>query len=392
MRALLTQRRLRRRRADPWRDSRSGLDLAEHAGGSVMRRNLRTGEQRESRRREGGRRGAAWILVIACLLLFGIALVPLRGHAIPADGDLNGDGQVDGADAVLMLRIVAGDLVPAAEQEERADIAPLGQAPESPVSVDAADSVLMLRAMSGEDVDGDGLDTDGENAIGSSPFLDDTDGDGHLDPDDPDPLQFSPPGIPTYIRIADGVSDISLTWEAPAGEVSFYWLHRYGTDGEYTFAAIDAAETSYLDADVSSGEVYFYWLQAVNSRGQEAQFVDCDFTDPQNQALWLTGALGPIPNPWSSAVGSAAGIDLSWEESADPAVIGYHVWLSSTPVPLGDTAGLVQEATVNGKENTSHTLSGLGAGTYYVRVTAFSSVAESRLDSARQLVVEVEAR
>jgi len=325
------------------------------------------------------------------MLLLGSVLVPLPSSAIPADGDVNGDGQVDAADALLILRIVQGYLVPGAEQEERADIAPVGQAPENPVSVNPADAMLMNRAMDGVDVDGDGLDTQGENAIGSSPFLDDTDGDGHPDPSDPDPLQFSPPAIPSVIRIADGVNDITLTWEVPAGEVCFYRLHRYGTDGEYEFATIDAVGTSYVDTEVSPDPVYFYWLQAVNCRGQEAEFVNCDFTDPENQALWLTGARGPIANPWFSAVGSTGQIELSWEESTDPAVTGYYVWLSPTPVPLGETTGLVQQATVNGRENTSHTIPGLGAGTYYVRVTAFSSVAaESRLDSARQLAVEVQ--
>jgi hypothetical protein len=188
------------------------------------------------------------------------------------------------------------------------------------------------------------------------------------------------------------VNDVTVTWEVPAGEVCLYRLHRYGTDGNYEFATIDAVETSYVDTDVLQDPVYFYWLQAVNCRGQEAEFVDCDFTDPENQALWLTGAKGPIPNPWFSAVGSTGQIELSWEESTDPAVTGYKVWLSTTPVRLGETTGLVLQATVNGRENTSHTITELGAGTHYVRVTAFSSnpVAESRLDSARQLAVEVQ--
>ena len=351
----------------------------------------KSGGQGSGRRRpESRQRVARSALVIGWLLLSGIVFVPLRGQATPADGDVNSDGQVDAADALLILRIVQGDLVPGAEQEERADIAPVGQAPESPVSVNPADAMLMFRAMDGVDVDSDGLDTQGENAIGSSPFLEDTDGDGHLDPNDPDPLQYSPPGIPTFIRIADGTNDITLTWEAPAGEVCFYRVHRYENDGEYAFSTIDALETSYVDTDVSAAPVYFYWLQAVNCRGQEAEFVDCDITNPENEALWLTGARGPIPNPWFSAVGSIGEIELNWEESADPEVIGYHVWLSSTAVPLGETAGLTQEATVNGRENTSHTILSLGAGTYYVRVTAFSSVAESRLDSARQVAVEVQ--
>jgi hypothetical protein len=316
-------------------------------------------------------------------------MVPLPSSAIPADGDVNGDGQVDAADALLILRIVQGYFVPGAEQERRADIAPVGQAPENPVSVNPADAMLMNRAMAGEDVDGDGLDTQGENAIGSSPFLDDTDGDGHSDAIDPDALVPTPPNDPGGLRVADAPGSVAITWAAPAEDVDFYIVHRYGTNGEYSFEIVEGPAASYLDGTVAEGPVYLYWLQAVNALGQQSAFVDCNVADPENDRLWLTGAWGPIANPWFSATSTPGEIALTWEQSSNPSVIGYRVWLSSTVVSLGSTEGLVHRATVDGIGSTTHTLTGLPPGTYWVRVTAFSAGSESRLDSARQLAVQV---
>lgn len=320
------------------------------------------------------------LLALAAALTF----APGAGHTDPGHGDLQDDGKFDVGDALLCLRIVRGDLIPTAQQENRSDVAPVNYGPGEPPTVDAGDVLLMLRAVRGDDVDADGLDTEGENVLGSSPFLDDTDSDGHLDPSDPDALVYSAPGIPGSLRVVDGAGEVTLTFATPSGEVDFYRIHRLDDEGNYTFQEVDGDATSFVDTDVVPGAVYFYWIQAVNSRGQEAAFVDCDISDPGNPALWLTGGVGPVSNPWFTATGTDGQIDLDWEQSGNPQVTGYKIWLASAPVPLGDTLGLALEATVNGAGNTSHSVTGLSAGTYYVRITAFTASAESRLDTARQ--------
>jgi hypothetical protein len=307
-------------------------------------------------------------------------------------GDLNDDGAVDLGDAVILVRVVSGDFDPSSlDPEDVADVAPIISAVScGDGNIDLADALLMLRALEGNDVDTDGLATQGENAIGTSPFLADTDADGHTDPDDPDPLVFSPPAVPEQLRIFDSASSVLLTWELPSGEVSYYVIHRYGTNGEYTFFVVDAAMLSYVDSAVESGVVYRYWIEAVNSRGQEGEFVNCDITDPENLTLWLTGALGSIPNPWFSASAAGSTVTLNWEESPEATVTGYKIYSSTTAVPLGQTGDLALQDTVPGKTTTTHQLPGFSPGTHYFRVTAYSATDESGLASAKQVAVVVD--
>jgi RHS repeat-associated protein len=100
--------------------------------------------------------------------------------ALP-DGDLDGDGRLSVGDATRALRAAAGALVLAPDEALRADVAPVNGSANG--SVGAADGALILRAI-GEDVDGDGLDSATELAVGSSPFRSDSDGDTLLDLDE----------------------------------------------------------------------------------------------------------------------------------------------------------------------------------------------------------------
>ena len=94
------------------------------------------------------------------------------------DGDLNRDGRLDAADALLAGGIATQGRSPSAAELEHGDVAPLEATPQSPSRVDAGDLVLLWRAIRGEDVDADGLDAATELASGASPFRADTDRDG----------------------------------------------------------------------------------------------------------------------------------------------------------------------------------------------------------------------
>jgi RHS repeat-associated protein len=94
------------------------------------------------------------------------------------DGDLNVDGRLDAADALLAGRIATGNRTATAVELEHGDVAPLESAPQLPSRLDAGDLVLLWRTLRGEDVDGDGLGHEAELAIGASPFRADTDRDG----------------------------------------------------------------------------------------------------------------------------------------------------------------------------------------------------------------------
>lgn len=332
------------------------------------------------------RRGAA---------AFGLAgfvfamVLPLAATA-QVKGDLNEDGLVDISDGTMLSRIVAGHLSPTVLSDQTlADVAPIVSGVGGDGVLTIADAVVMLRALSEFDVDGDGLNRTGENLIGSSPFLADTDGDGILDPDDPNPTIPGPPGQPDDLRIFDGSGNVTITFSTPAGPLGSYLIHRYGSNGEYAYFTAEGTATSFVDDTAAGGTVYFYWIQPVSPVGEEGNFVDCDITDPANASLWLTGAIGQVPNPFFTATVNGSNVDLAWEQSGASGVVGYRVYQSATPVPLGSTTGLNLVHTANGIGTTGHTRTGLASGTYYFRITAFTTTIESRLDSAKQVVVVV---
>lgn len=310
--------------------------------------------------------------------------------ARPGDGDLDGNGSFGPADARIAIRFLRSEVQPSSVQLVRGDVAPVGHTPAFPGSIDPGDVLLMLRAMTNADVDGDSLGTVAENALGTSPFLADTDGDGSLDATDPQPLVASGPGVPTNVRVVDAPGGVSLNWGSSGAPPAVYRVHRYGTDGKYSFIDLPGSSLGYVDPSAPSSGVSFYWVQAVNGLGQEGAFVDCNVADPANGRLWLTGKPGPLPNPHSGATGGAGTIQVLWEASNETAVVGYHVWIASVVVPLGATAGFSQTATVTGRTSTAHAISSLAPGLYSVRVTAFSAANESHLASAKQLTIRVD--
>jgi RHS repeat-associated protein len=119
-------------------------------------------------------------LAATTLLAFCLGLVaPAR--SLPT-GDVNADGRLDAADALLMRQISQGARTPGADELERADIAPLDQTPEtSEPRVHPGDEALLWRALHGDDVDGDGIAANDELALGASPFRIDSDRDGVAD-------------------------------------------------------------------------------------------------------------------------------------------------------------------------------------------------------------------
>jgi RHS repeat-associated protein len=146
------------------------------------------------------------------LLAFVVALVPTHALALPVDvnglpipnGDLNADGRLDAADALLEQQIATGRRVASAEQLDRGDIAPVNLAPKTPHAIAAGDVALLLRAIRGVDVDQDLLGTDEEMAAGSSPFRIDSDRDGLGDFEEIRVLGSSPGNADTD---GDGVLD-----------------------------------------------------------------------------------------------------------------------------------------------------------------------------------------
>ncbi len=133
-------------------------------------------------------------------------------QAIPI-GDLNGNGDLDAADGMLALRIASGRLAPTLAQVQQADVVPHSVLANKDSwgdgEINVADALLILRALSDEDVDGDGLADSLEVAAGASPFLIDSDGDRLPDVDEITPPAGKPATDPALRDTdGDGLSDL----------------------------------------------------------------------------------------------------------------------------------------------------------------------------------------
>jgi hypothetical protein len=80
----------------------------------------------------------------ACTVTATFSLIPVTPATV--NGDVNGDGTVDVADAILALKIAVGLMTPTSEQTARADVAPLvGGKPAPNGTVDISDVLLILQ-------------------------------------------------------------------------------------------------------------------------------------------------------------------------------------------------------------------------------------------------------
>jgi RHS repeat-associated protein len=254
------------------------------------------------------------------LLRSAIAAVPAASSSRPSipDGDLNSDGRLDAADALLMERLTR-EPAPSEAELARADIAPLDRAPETPPDVNPGDLVVLLRAISGEDVDGDGLGTEEELLARASPFRRDTDrdriddraelargtdpgdpdvdGDGIVDGDDPDP--FAPAGEEVHWIHTDHLGSVSVLTD-PRGAV----VRRlaYGVWGELrasrSFGPAPDLEHGFTGQryDPATG---FYYYGARYYDSETGRFLQPDAfvqgpLDPQNLNRYTYAANNPL--------------------------------------------------------------------------------------------------
>jgi RHS repeat-associated protein len=212
-----------------------------------------------------------------------VLLVAMPLYALP-DGDVDGNGVLDAADALRAWEIARGARTPTSAELAHGDVAPLEAAPESPSRVNGGDVALLLRVLAGDDVDGDGLSPEEESALGASPFRADSDRDGLSDPDElaagTDPANGDSDG--------DGLTDGA---EAAGGSDPL----EADTDGD---GLADAG-----DPDPVSGVVHRH-------------------ADAIGSALWVTGEGGVVLQrtlyrPWGESMAATHGGDST------PPVFGF---------------------------------------------------------------------
>jgi fibronectin type 3 domain-containing protein len=171
------------------------------------------------------------------------------------------------------------------------------------------------------------------------------------------------PSAPTALAAAVGGSNATLTWAAATDNVGVarYNLHRGTTSGFTPSAANRIAQPTtspYVDAGLAPG-TYFYKLTAEDAAGN---------VGPVSNTATATVAdtTAPTAPGGLSATGGAGQAVLSWTASTDNvAVTRYNVHRSTTSGFTPATANRIAQPTGAGYTDT-----GLGAGTYYYKVTA----------------------
>jgi hypothetical protein len=186
-------------------------------------------------------------------------------------------------------------------------------------------------------------------------------------------------GAPQNLSATAVGSSVTLTWVAPiAGDsVKTYVIEAGSTPGAANLAnfATGNSATTFSATGVGAG-TYFVRVRAVDAAGQ--------ISAPSNEAVLVVGGSGPCvpPGPPSAlAVASLTGgtVVLTWNPATGSP--------TSYVVEAGSSPGLSNLANSDVGLTTSMTATGVGAGTYYVRMRAKNSCGASGPSNEVILVV-----
>ncbi len=167
------------------------------------------------------------------------------------------------------------------------------------------------------------------------------------------------PLAPTSLAAVGGPNQVSLSWTAPAGAVTFNLYRGTSANGEgATPVAVGVTGTSYTDAGLGAGTQFFYQVTAVDPGGESARSVE---------AAAVTTA--PAPTGLSAAASGQA-VALSWNPA--PGAIGYNLYRAAS---TGGEGGTPYAAGVTGTSYMDNAVS--FGNTYYYQVTAVYPSVES---------------
>jgi len=178
------------------------------------------------------------------------------------------------------------------------------------------------------------------------------------------PSDSTPPSAPGTLTATGGLGQVSLSWGAATDNtgVAKYDVYRSTTSGFTPSAGNRIAQptgTSYTDSGVTAG-TYYYKVTAEDAAGNVGP--------PGNEASGTatTDTTPPTTPTNLNATGGAGQVALAWGASTDAGGIArYNVYRSTTSGFTPSAANRIGQPT-----STAYTDTGLGAGTYYYKVTA----------------------
>jgi uncharacterized protein (TIGR03437 family) len=173
------------------------------------------------------------------------------------------------------------------------------------------------------------------------------------------------PSAPSGLSAAAGVGQVSLSWSASSGALSYNVKRSAANGGPYTTIASAISYTTYVDTSVTNGTIYYYVVSALNSGQQSVNSARVSATPVVPQ---LSAPIG------LTATAGNAQVSLSW--SASPVASSYNVKRNA----VGGEPYTIIAASIS---STSYADNSVSNGiTYYYVVSAANSTAQSA-DSAQ---------
>jgi hypothetical protein len=172
------------------------------------------------------------------------------------------------------------------------------------------------------------------------------------------------PGAPTGLAATVSGSTVVLVWNPPSADTASYFIEAGSTLGNADLATLftGTPATSLTVLNVPGG-VYFVRVRASNAAGIGPASPDIVVTVGGGVA-----ACPPIAPGALSSVVAGSTVSLTWNPSGGPCVPAAYL------LEAGSGPGLANIANFStGSTATSYTATGVGAGTYYVRVRATNS-------------------
>jgi len=188
------------------------------------------------------------------------------------------------------------------------------------------------------------------------------------------------PGAPGGFSSTASGSTVTLTWTAPSSgdPVTTYVIEAGSTSGAANLANVvtNSTATTFSASGVGSG-TYYVRVRAQNAAG---------VSDPSNESILTVGtsACTSAPGSPSGLAGAASGgtVTLTWTAPSGGCAATSYVLQAGSAAGLSDLAN-----SSTGSTATAFSASGVGAGTYYVRVRAANAYGQSAGSNEVALVV-----
>jgi len=170
------------------------------------------------------------------------------------------------------------------------------------------------------------------------------------------------PSAPANLTATPGNSQVTLSWSASSGAVSYSVYRGTFADGEDPVPISSGSPaTGYTDSSVTNGTTYYYKVTAVNLNGESAR---------SNEASATPNTLPTAPNNLTATAVSKSRIDLTWTNN-DSSATSVSIERSTNGTHFAQTA------TVGGAAS-SYSDTGLVKNKkYYYRVRAVNSAGAS---------------